>query len=165
MARGVNNFRCDHVDLLKLEAMEDYIYDGKFELITRSHYETDAGETETNHKVEAMLAILLIAEVVFINTPWYRDDLKEEDKKYLHKILVNSSDVFIWGCADAEEISMSEIPELYDMWIKDHGWGPAVWCIKKCNYMPQKPVYDRIQREGIWNLDEMGLRPNSSWGK
>ena len=54
----------------------------------------------------------------------------------------------------------SELRELYDHWEKDPSWGPAVWCCKKRNEMPQKPVYDMIQAAGIWDLESMYLKPN-----
>lgn len=122
MGEGVNKFDSETFDLINHPHMADEIEDGKFELFVRNHWETDAGEPRTSNEIGAMMVPLLIKEVIFFNTPWTRTDLSKEDKKYLHKILVNCNDVFIWGCADAEEISMNEIPELYDMWLKDPSW-------------------------------------------
>lgn len=162
---GINNFRSETFDLINHPHMKDENEDGKFELFVRDYYEDNEGVTHTDNNIEMMLIPLIIGEVVFLNTPWHRKDLSEEDRKVFVKILVICNDIFAWGCADCTEIEYNEIPDLYDMWLKDPVWGGAIWCIKKSNYMPQKPVYDRIQAAGIWNLDEMGLRPNVGWSK
>ena len=75
-------------------------------------------------------------------------------------INVNCNDVFAWASADAEEMFYEDLEDVYTHWEKDPSWGPAVWCIKKRNLMPQRPVYEAIMKAGIWNLDEMNLRSN-----
>ena len=104
--------------------------------------------------IENMLAVLLINEVVFINDHWWEKDWSEDAKKS-PSINVVCNDTFGWACADAEEIIHSEIPELYEMWEKDSDFGPLVWCCKKRQQKPIKPIYDQIQKNGIWNLDEI----------
>lgn len=96
---------------------------------------------------------LLIDEVVFL-------DSSEDDKTL---ILVNCNDVFMWAHSDYEYISYDEIDTLYDMYKQNRLWGAAVWCIQKRGILPQKPVHDKIQELGIWNLDEMNLSQNPSW--
>lgn len=105
------------------------------------------------------LARLLAHEVIFLNSHWWEETWPEEARKQV-ALCVNCSDVFAWGCADAEGLLYDEIQDLYDHWIKDPSWGAAVWCVKKRKEMPQKPVFDAIQKAGIWNLEEMNLAPN-----
>lgn len=100
---------------------------------------------------EDKLAHLLAENVVGINNGWW-DEKWPQDRITFH---VNCNDVFAWGCADAEELLFGEIPELYSMWTKDNGFGPAAWCIKKRKMMPQKPVEDHFRKDGIWSLEDL----------
>ena len=112
---------------------------------------------------EPAIAMLLLNQVIFVNSHWWKkDEGWPEDACKVISMNVNCNDVFYWACADGEEMEYHDIKDVYDHWIKDPSWGTAVWCIKKRNMMPQKPVYDRIQADGIWNLDEMGLQPNDA---
>jgi len=106
---------------------------------------------------ELALSVLLMERIVFINNFWWMKDWDEEQKNHF-SINVNCSDVFAWGAADAEDLKFNELEDLFQHYKKDHYWGAAIWCIKKRGYMPQKPVYDSIQKEGIWNLDKMNLK-------
>jgi len=113
------------------------------------------------------LAHLLINEIIFINSYWFKEEWNETDKTII-AICVNCNDIFAWGYADAEPLSYDEIENLYEYWVKDPSWGSAVWCIKRRNELPQKPVYDMIMEEGIWDLDNMNLDKNKydeSWFK
>jgi len=100
---------------------------------------------------EDYLKILLCEDVVFINNGYW---IKDWPKDHI-TIHANCSDIFAWGCADAEDVLYSELKDLYQMWKKDPSWGPAVWCIKKRKQKPQEPVEDLIREAGIWNLDEI----------
>ena len=106
---------------------------------------------------EAALTVLLLERQIFLNSNWYMDDWPEDAQK-MTSLNVNCNDVFAWGCADAEDVEFKELKDLFEHYIKDPGWGTAVWCIKRRGYLPQKPVYEAIQKNGIWNLDEMGLK-------
>lgn len=110
------------------------------------------------------LAVLLINNQVFLNDHWWmKDEGWPEDACKVTSLNVNCNDVFCWGCADADEMNYSDIQDVYEHYIKDPYWGTAVWCIKKRNLMPQKPVYDSIMKDGIWDLDSMNLQPNPTW--
>ncbi len=111
---------------------------------------------------ENALAHLLLEGIVSINVTWWRKDLSESDQKAIC-VFVNCNDVFMWACSDAENLPYSEIENLYKMYLKDPDWGPAVWCMQKRNMMPQKPLYDRIKKQGIWNLKKMKLGKNPHW--
>ena len=56
-----------------------------------------------------------------------------------------------------------ELKDLFYHYKKDPGWGTAVWCIKKRDILPQKPVFDIIQKEGIWDLTKMDLKDGFDW--
>jgi len=116
-------------------------------------YFTFDGEVEFD--AEHALAALLDAEVVTINAWHWRDHDQEQ-----MAVFSDCSDVFAWGCADAEEVPFHRLQALYDMWHRDRIWGPAVWAMQQRKQMPQPPVEARIRKDGIWDLDSMGLRPN-----
>lgn len=105
------------------------------------------------------LSYLLLNDIMFLNTHWYKKDWSEEAKNTT-SLVVNCNDVFAWGCADAEEVTLKDLKDLYYHVKKDKNYGSIVWCIKKRNMLPQKPVYDIIQNDGVWNLDEMNLEKN-----
>ncbi len=106
-----------------------------------------------------LVTCLLHEDVLFFNTNWSREDWSEEARK-TWRILVNCNDVFAWACADAEEIMMHEVRDLFDHWCQDPIWGSSVWCIKRRGIMPQEPVERRIRDAGFWDLDNMDLAPN-----
>lgn len=106
--------------------------------------------------IEHKLAHLLLEDVIFCNNGWwFEKEGKPWQKDYISHH-VNCNDVFGWGCADSEDVTYSEINELYhDFWQKDPVWGPAAWCIKKRRRLPQPPVAKRMREAGIWNLEEL----------
>lgn len=106
------------------------------------------------------IAFFLKEEVLMINSNWFEKSWnKRQQQTYSVSVLCN--DVFLWGCADAESIAFNEIDTLWQFYCKDPVWGPAMWCITKTKTMPQRPVYDDIMKQGIWNLDTMGLKPGA----
>ncbi len=140
-----------------MEAEDDRIKEVIYneEIIPRLHisngdYHFDDGEA---------LALLLLKGVVFLNSHWWEEDWPEKAQKSFN-VSVNCNDMFAWGCADAEGLLYSELEDLFSYWEKDPYWGSTIWVIKKRGEMPQRPVYEKIQDEGIWNLDEMNLTSN-----
>jgi len=113
---------------------------------------------EKEHFVpEAALSVLLIEQKIFLNSNWFQEGWPEDAKKRT-SLNVNCNDVFAWACADSEDLDYSELEDLFNHYQKDPGWGIAVWCIKKRGQTPQKPVFDRIQSAGIWDLTKMNLK-------
>ena len=105
-------------------------------------------------EIEHKLAHLLIENVINCNDGWwYEEEGKPWQKGYISHH-VNCSDIFAWGCADAEDIVFNEICELYEMWRKDEVWGAAAWCIKKRKARPQKPVEEAMIKAG-YSIDEL----------
>ena len=115
---------------------------------------------EAHHEAQPyMLAALLAAQVIFLNSHHWEKDWPEAAQRTV-ALCVNCNDVFAWACADAEDLEYREIESLFDDWQKDPTWGPAVWCMKKRNLMPQPPVEKAIRAAGVWDLDELGLQAN-----
>jgi hypothetical protein len=77
-----------------------------------------------------LLAHLIINNIIFCNDGWW---FKKEGKGWqdgyttLH---VNCNDFFV-PAADAEDITYSEIEDLYRMWEKDPSMGVYQWVAKK----------------------------------
>jgi hypothetical protein len=110
---------------------------------------------EESDEIGHKLAHLLAEDVIFCNNGWwFEEEGKPWPKDYI-TLHVNCNDVFAWGAADAEDVTSSELSDLYEMWEKDNNWGPAAWCIKKRKEMPQPPVEKLIREQAIWNLEEL----------
>jgi hypothetical protein len=110
--------------------------------------------------IENVIAILLLDEKVFTNSFYFMKDWPQ-DAKNKTAFEVNCSDIFAWGCADSEPIDYSEIIDLFECYLKDPNNGCDIWCIKKRNIFPQKPVYEYLIKKH--DLDNMGLDPNPTW--
>lgn len=120
-----------------------------------THTKTD-GTSEEVFDEELALSVLLYDGVVFLNCHWWEKEWPEEARKRT-SLNVNCNDVFAWGCADAESMNFEDLRSVWDHHAKDPSWGTAVWCMKRRNQMPQKPVEDRIRKAGIWDIDAMKL--------
>lgn len=107
-------------------------------------------EDEICFENDQAIAILLAKEVVFLSNNSWRKDIPESERQKI-SIHVICNDVFAWGCADCEELPYNEIENLYEFWLKDNIWGPAMWCIKQRKEMPQDPVAQRMKKAG-WDL-------------
>lgn len=117
---------------------------------------------ETIFCKEQALARMIAEGVIFLNNYWWMEEWPKDAQEVV-SLNVNCNDVFIWGCADGESLKYCDIQDLYDHWVKDPNWGSAVWCIKKRKMLPQKPVFDSIQKSGLWDLNTMNLESNPTW--
>jgi len=118
----------------------------------------DKPEKEMQFDEEPAVALLLINGVIFLNSHHWEKDWPEKARKST-ALLVNCNDVFAWGCADSEEISVDEIESLYRMWKHNAEWGAALWCMIKRREMPQSPVADAMRKDGV-DLDSFGKEHN-----
>lgn len=109
------------------------------------------------------LAFLIYKNIVFANSSHWNDELPESQKDNF-SMAVNCNDTFI-PAADAEGLNYKELEDLYDHVKKDPVYGADVWVMKKRGMLPMKGIYDTIQRQGIWDLDEMDLEDNYQWSK
>ena len=118
-------------------------------------------EKEIMFEKNIALAVLLLADQVFINDYWWME--KEgwpEEACRMPSLNLNTNDILMSAAADAYTMQKEDIKDVYDHWVKDPNWGTAVWYCKKMNLMPQTPVAERIRAAGIWDIDNMGLNPN-----
>lgn len=58
--------------------------------------------------------------------------------------LVNCNDLFHWGCADAEEIELDELPQLQQACIESPTCGRDLWVCRNRGMRPQGAVYKGI---------------------
>ena len=107
---------------------------------------------EKKISVTDALAQLLKDRVLFPNERQtaFQGELEEGTTTVLY---VNCSDIFVWGCADAENLPNNEIKNLYNFHIdpNNKGWGSDKWCCIRRNEQPQRPVIDRMKAEGAWD--------------
>ncbi len=86
-----------------------------------------------------------------------------DDDDNILKCWVNCSDVFAWGCADAENILPNEIRDLFFMVIEDNKWGATKWSCIKRNERPQIPIEKDMKLDNAW-CDKMEALPlNKYW--
>lgn len=100
---------------------------------------------------EEMLLDLLKEGLIIINNghwdaSWPKDRIT---------VSVICNDVFAWGCADAEDITYSELAEVHTFWKKDPNLGVAAWCVKKRKARPQPPMEKLLEKDGIWTVNEL----------
>lgn len=108
----------------------------------------DKPEKEETFEVEPALAMLLINEVIFLNTNHWHKAWPEEAQRTV-ALCVNCNDCFAWGCSDAETIKFAELEELYRLWLKYPMMGGYLWCVIKREQLPQRPIATRMINEGI----------------
>lgn len=72
-------------------------------------------------------------------------------------LFVVCSDIFAWGCADAEDLPMEKVESLYALCLKYPNWGSAIWCCLQRNEKPQSPVAKKMKEENCWpeELDKL----------
>lgn len=78
------------------------------------------------------------------------------------KMFVVCNDLFWWAVADLEDVTLEEIPALYDACYDENGeikkWGSDIWCCLHRGMRPQHPIEDKMKEEGFWT-DELDALP------
>ena len=105
-------------------------------------YKIDDGDVEYDN--EAVLAVLLLEEVIFLNDHWWKSATRDnrffkeppknpwpEEACNTVSLNVNCSDVFAWGCSDAEECTYRELKDVFDHWEKDPSCGVQLFGVLK----------------------------------
>ena len=119
----------------------------------------DNDEKEVKHFwVEEALKVLLDKGILFANSRKYLFEGKEQPETLC--LFVNCSDIFAWGCADAEEITYDEVEDLWKHYVENKYCGVIIWCMKKRNLQPQFPVKERMIKDGVWKeeFEKIGLK-------
>lgn len=73
-------------------------------------------------------------------------------------LVFNTSDLFAWGYADAEDITQDNIGPLYEAWRAQGITGLLKWKCKQEGHRPQKPFEQQWREEGLWD-DELERLP------
>ena len=111
---------------------------------------------------ETAISQLVYEGVLFANYRNYSHDNKNFTKDGCTIILfMNCSDVFAWGCADAEDVSSEEeLKQLYDLCVKYPNMGSSIWACLKRGEKPQSPVAKRMKELNEWDISLDNLLDN-----
>ena len=103
---------------------------------------------------ENILAILLIEEYLWPST------IETKEGHMATTLLVNTSDVFAWGYANADFADLHEMEDLYKLTREDRKWGSIKWICYKDNLQPQYPIVRDMKAAGAW-CDKMEALPKN----
>jgi len=120
------------------------------------------GVTHYNH--EYLAAKLLEEDVLFLNSRKFVEYGSIEAKDETLVLFLNCNDVFIWGCADGESVTMDELPVLFELFELNNTYGPVKWVCIKRNEKPQKPLADQMKAADFWD-EEMEKLPDNYYDK
>lgn len=122
------------------------------------------------------LAELLEQEIAFTNTrsydesPWRRNKRDENEVVPIKEmeettvIFINTNDILMWGCADAESIKDDELGPFLKR-FRERGFAAQVeLSCRKNNMQPQKPVIDILKNNGHWTEELAALPLNPDQG-
>lgn len=112
---------------------------------------------------ELALSILLREGVLFANEFGYINPSTGRSSGSTVTLFVKCSDVFTWGCADAEDLPYSQIGLLYKAW-KSGPWGVTKWVCKKRWVQPQSPIRRDMKKDGVWDDEMEALSKNPDDG-
>lgn len=145
--------------------------DEYFEIITDAHVEFNkehgfsrfevpmelGGKPRIFYLEEEMVQYLLEEDVLFVNSRKYLglDDKTVCPETLVLFVLIN--DTFGYSCADAESVTMKELPELCKGYC-DHGYlGVIVWVAKKRKCAPIKPWIKSLKVKDLWDEELEGI--------
>jgi hypothetical protein len=75
-------------------------------------------------------------------------------------LFVNCGDVFAWGCADAEDVTTGELPDLFRLFEASPKFGHWQWVCRKRNRQPQYAARKLMRADGAWPAWMAGLPEN-----
>lgn len=104
---------------------------------------------------EAALAELLAADVLFCS------EIDTQEGPTI-SILLNCNDTFFWAAADAECVTLHDLPNLHNSWKENPKWGAIKWASKKRNMRPIKPLVAIMKKDGVWDntMENLPQREN-----
>jgi hypothetical protein len=103
------------------------------------------------------LSILLKEEIVWINNKTIND-------KIIPWLLVNTNDVFMWACGDAEDLEYDQIEPLIKLVLDNLKWGSTKWACIVNNMQPQGPIVRDMKIDKYWD-DELETLPKNKYDK
>ena len=98
-------------------------------------------------------AWLLTKEIVFVYERHFFHNVKKPQNINGPTIVlfVSCNDVFLWGAADAECVTLDELEELFCECVRFKSYGSARWVCKKRQMKPQEPLEKMMKDAGAWD--------------
>jgi len=126
--------------------------------------EYEKGTRFMNEKIseEDMVSELLQERILYCHSTKTYDEISKEIEPETITIYMLCNDIFAWGCADSEQVTLSDLKDLYHEFKEDKDGGPVRWVCRKRNEKPQKPV-EKWMREGKYWNDEMESLPENHY--
>lgn len=109
---------------------------------------------------ETAIVELLVEGVLLASDANYKFNGSVDSDGRTIIIVVNASDLFAWACADSIDLTMTELPYLYDMWKADTTWGVSRWICIKEGLKPQRPIVTDMKKSGVWDSEMEALKDN-----
>jgi hypothetical protein len=95
-------------------------------------------------EVKDILPIMqAIADADAHSSVWWRTDGEYAPVSFL----VNCNDIFCWACADAEELTIENLPVFVQACKDASEWGPELFCARVRGERPQGAVYKGMTPE------------------
>ena len=127
----------------------------KTKIITREYWFDIDGVKVPNE--EAMLSKLLDDNTLFCNSRKYVDLDGKTIMEETIVIFLNCNDVFA-GCADAESITLKELPELFKLIEDNEECGVIQWVCIKRNQYPQQRMIDYLKKHNGYELLKKNIK-------
>lgn len=71
-------------------------------------------------------------------------------------LIYNCNDIFMWGCADCEEIPVEELKDFAACLEESPKWGGALWVARKRKERPQGAVLEFMSEKDLRLFSECG---------
>lgn len=131
------------------------------ESIQRAYWYDINGKKEPDEN--SMLAKLLDENILFANSFAYAySDGVLRGRTITLFVLCN--DVFAWATADAEDITIEELPQLFEMYEKNPKCASTQWVCVKRNEKPQEPMIKWLKENNGWN-ETLEALPENNYDK
>lgn len=103
-----------------------------------------------------------LAQLVLQDTVWFWYDWQNNNEI---KVYVNVNDTFDYATADAIQLNMHELSDLYD-YMADYykGFGVLIWACLKRNEKPLIEHIESLKSAGLWT-EQMELLPDNNCNK
>lgn len=115
-------------------------------------------DTDPYVSEENMAARLLEEGALFVNSRCYVASFPDELQQIIGPetlvLFVACNDVWDFAVADAEHVTMDELPDLYRAHIQNAQFGSTVWACKKRKRRPIAPLEVAMRNAGCWD-DEL----------
>ena len=77
---------------------------------------------------------------------------------------VSCNDLFAWGCADAEDVTIKDLPLLKQSFEDDKYYGIELYCARKRKMRPQGAFYKSFEKESWPLFDACGPEREVGFG-